>query len=205
MTRVRKILLVVLFLVLLSQIPFAYRRYRLGRLNALIQMVNAEHRTLDSRERFVEYRGVIHVHSFLGGHSAGTFQEIIAGAQTNQLQFVIMTEHAENQIDTSAMTLKGTHGGVLFVNGNEVSTASGDRLLSIPGDASLSNSNKLSAADVAANARGRGALAVVTYPEEFASWGNNYDGVEIYNVFTNAKRINRIVAFFDTLWSHHGY
>ena len=70
---------------------------------------------------------MVHVHSFLGGHSAGTFAEIISAAQANQLQFVIMTEHTEKDFDTAAMTLKGMHGGVLFINGNEVSAANGDR------------------------------------------------------------------------------
>ena len=42
MKRWKKLLLVVLVLILLSQIPFAYRRYRLGRLHAAIQQLNAQ-------------------------------------------------------------------------------------------------------------------------------------------------------------------
>jgi hypothetical protein len=126
---------------------------------------------------------VVHVHSFLGGHSTGTFAEIISAAQANHLQFVIMTEHAEKDFDTAAMTLQGTHGGVLFINGNEVSAANGDRLLVLPGEISL-----------------------VAYPEEFKNWDTaGLDGVEIYNVFTNSKRINPVVAFFDVLWSQRSY
>ena len=102
MTRAKKILLAVLIIVLLSQVPFAYRRYRLGRLNALIQMVNSESQQLaisrtDNRNGFSDeyttYTGVLHVHSFLGGHSDGTFQEILEGAKANNLRFVVMTEH----------------------------------------------------------------------------------------------------------------
>ncbi len=96
---------------------------------------------------FTEYKGVVHVHSFLGGHSAGTFSEIISAAQANQLQFVIMTEHTEKDFDTAAMTLQGMHGGVLFINGNEVSAANGDRLLVLPGE-----------------------VSIVAYPEEFKNW-----------------------------------
>jgi hypothetical protein len=126
---------------------------------------------------------VVHVHSFLGGHSAGTFAEIISAAQANHLQFVIMTEHTEKDFDTAAMTLQGTHGGVLFINGNEVSAANGDRLLVLPGEISL-----------------------VAYPEEFKNWDTSgLNGVEIYNVFTNSKRINPVVAFFDVLWSQRSY
>jgi hypothetical protein len=94
-----------------------------------------------------------------------------------------MTEHTEKDFDTAAMTLKGIHGGVLFINGNETSAENGDRLLVLPGDVSL-----------------------VAYPQEFKNWeGAHFNGVEVYNVFTNAKQANPVVAFFDTLWSQRSY
>lgn len=176
------ILLIVVLLLLLSQIPFAYRRFKLRRLSTTIQQLNSE-RHAPEQTGFAEYKGVVHVHSFLGGHSTGTFSEIITAAQTNQLQFVIMTEHTEKEFDTAAMTLQGVHGGVLFINGNEVSASNGDRTLALPGD-----------------------LAIVAYPEQFQDWNTSgLDGVEVYNVFTNARRINPIVAFFDVLWSKRSY
>ena len=126
---------------------------------------------------------MVHVHSFLGGHSSGTFSEIISAAQTNQLQFVIMTEHTEKDFDTAAMTVQGVHGGVLFINGNEVSNENGDRLLVLPGD-----------------------VSIVAYPLEFKNWDTPHiNGVEVYNVFTNARRINPVIAFFDVLWSQRSY
>jgi len=176
------ILLIVVLLLLLSQIPFAYRRYKLRRLSATIQQLNAE-RHAPEQTGFTEYKGVVHVHSFLGGHSTGTFSQIITAAEANQLQFVIMTEHTEKEFDTAAMTLQGVHGGVLFINGNEVSATNGDRTLALPGD-----------------------LAIVAYPEQFQDWNTpGLDGVEVYNVFTNARRINPVVAFFDVLWSKRSY
>ena len=30
-------------------------------------------------------------------------------------------------------------------------------------------------------------------------------GIEVYNVYTNARRINPVVAFFDVLWSQRNY
>jgi hypothetical protein len=51
-----------------------------------------------------------------------------------------------------------------------------------------------------------GALAFVAYPQEFTSWKiSSYDGVEVYNVFTNAREINPLVMFFDGLWSYRSY
>ena len=176
------ILIVIFFLLLLSQIPFAYRRFKLRRLNSAIQQLNSQ-RAPAQPNGFNEYKGVVHVHSFLGGHSSGTFGEIISAAQANQLQFVIMTEHTEKDFDTAAMTLQGTHGGVLFINGNEVSADNGDRLLVLPGETSI-----------------------VAYPEEFKNWDTaRVNGVEVYNVFTNAKQVNPVLAFFDVLWSKRSY
>ena len=178
----KRVLSVILLLLLASQIPFAYRRYKLRRLNAAIQQLNSE-RITHERQGFSEYVGVVHVHSFLGGHSAGTFSEIIAAAQATRLQFVIMTEHTEAHYDTAAMTLNGIHGGVLFINGNEVSRENGDRLLELPEE-----------------------ISIVAYPEEFKGWdADGLEGVEVYNVFTNARRINKVAAFFDAVWSKRAY
>jgi hypothetical protein len=129
---------------------------------------------------------VVHVHSFLGGHSSGTFQEIISAAKANDLQFVVMTEHTEKDFDTSAMTLRGMHAGVLFVNGNEVSAENGDRSLVIPIEPTP--------------------VKIVAYPQEIKNWDIvGFTGIEVFNVYTNAKQINPVVAFFDVLWSRRSY
>jgi hypothetical protein len=206
MKRWKKVSLSLLIIVLLSQIPFAYRRYELGRLNAVIQSVNSERKIVPGNSRFAEYKGVVHVHSFLGGHSTGGFSEIISAAEINQLQFVIMTEHAAKDFSTAEMTLKGVHGGVLFVNGNELSTEAGDRMLVIPGEASTSRSERGSTKEILADAKARGSIGIVAYPEEFKSWDSaGYAGVEVYNVYTNARQINPVLAFFDTLWCRRSY
>ena len=180
--RLKKVLLGIILVLLLSQIPFAYRRYKLRQINSKIHELQSQ-RNPQQTAGFTEYQGVVHVHSFLGGHSSGTFAEIISAAQANQLQFVIMTEHTEKDFDTAAMTLQGMHGGVLFINGNEVSGENGDRSLVLPGD-----------------------VSIVAYPEEFKNWDSAHiNGVEVYNVFTNARRINPVLAFFDVLWSQRSY
>lgn len=204
MKRWKKLFLVLFVLLLLSQIPFAYRRYRLGRLNSAIQQLNSQRVVNESADGVAEFKGVVHVHSFLGGHSSGNFEEIISAAQTNSLDFVVMTEHPAKDFDTAAMTLNGMHGGVLFVNGNEVRTAGGDRLLLIPGDANAAGDNQRSTADVLS--RRTSGLALAAYPDDFKSWSTaGYDGVEVYNVYTNAREINPLVMFFDGLWSYRSY
>src|SRR5712691_4519042 len=206
MKRWKKILLVLLVVVIISQLPFAYRRYRLGQLHAGIQRLNSQRRVEQDHTGFIEYKGVIHVHSSLGGHSRGTFEEIIAAANANQLNFVVMTEHPSKNFNTAEMTLKGVHGGVLFINGNEVTTRNEDRLLIMPGDETASGAAGSSTKDVLSREKIRGALAFVAYPQEFRSWdSSDYDGVELYNLYTNARQINPFVMFFDGLWSYRSY
>jgi hypothetical protein len=204
MKRWKKLLLFLLVLLVLSQVPFAYRRYRLGRLNEAIQQVNSQRSQTEDSGTLTEVKGVAHVHSSLGGHSTGSFSDLIAAAQSNQLDFVVMTEHPSPDFNTADLTLNGEHGGVLFVGGNEVRTATGDRLLITPGDASTADDHKWTTQEVLS--RRPKVLAIVAYPEDFKSWeASGYSGVEVYNVYTNARKINPLVMFFDSLWSYRSY
>jgi hypothetical protein len=198
-------MIVVLGLVVLSQLPFAYRRYRLARLQKTIQQLESQRSAPQGESDFVDYQGVIHVHSSLGGHSTGTFAELIAAAKTNQLDFVIMTEHPQAEFDTSALTLSGMHAGILFLNGNEVATASGDRLLLIPGSANAASMSMQTTQEVISKQKAAGGLTFAGYPAESQTWQtSSADGVEVYNLFTNARQYNAFVAVFDSLWSYHG-
>ena len=84
MTR-KKILLALLAVIVISQIPFAYRRYRLSKLNRAIQQLAAQRAAPSADVDYVDYAGVIHVHSSLGGHSTGNFAELIAAAKTGKV------------------------------------------------------------------------------------------------------------------------
>ena len=204
MTSRRKFLLALLVILVLSQAPFAYRRYRLKRLQNTIQQLASQRIPNDTATEYVDYKGVIHVHTSLGGHSSGTFTELIGAAKSNDLDFVIMTEHPQAEFDTAAMTLSGVHAGVLFVNGNEVATADGDRLLLIP--APVNTNERRATKEFVDQQKASHGLAFAAYPTESNTWQSNpVDGVEIYNLFTNTKRINRVVTFFDGLWSYRSY
>lgn len=204
MTRRRKFLLALLVVILFSQAPFAYRRYRLKRLQNTIQQLASQRIPNDAATEYVDYKGVIHVHTSLGGHSSGTFTELIAAAKSNDLDFVIMTEHPQAEFDTAAMTLSGIHADVLFVNGNEVATADGDRLLLIP--APPNANERRSTKEVVEQQKASKGLAFAAYPTESNTWQSNaVDGVEVYNLFTNTKHLNWPVTFFDGLWSYRSY
>ena len=49
-------------------------------------------------------------------------------------------------------------------------------------------------------------MLVVAYPQDFRSWdAASYDGVEVYNLYTNARKINPLIMFFDGVWSYGSY
>ena len=204
--RWQKIVLVLAALLVLSQTPFMYRRYRLGRLRAAIDTVNASRTASAEDDPFDEYKGVIHVHTFLGGHSLGTFDEVVSAARANGLDFVVMTEHPSKHVNTAEATLKGVHEGVLFINGSELSAANEERLFVLPGvgtpDATAPDAQSL----IAEN-KTSGRLAFIAYPEQVRDWNllSGYDGIEVYNLYTNSKQISYIRLFFDGLWSYRGH
>lgn len=204
MKRWKKFALVLIGLLLLLQTPFAYRRYRIGRLSAAIAELNAARTAAPPDDAFDDYAGVFHVHSALGGHSTGTFDEIVRAAKDNRLAFVVMTEHPNAFVNSAEATLRGTHEGVLFVGGSELAASDGGgRLFVAPG---LAAPVTASLQDLVARAKGEGRLAYVGYPEQVRDWQlKGYDGVEVYNLYTNSKRINYAVLFFDGLWSYWSY
>jgi hypothetical protein len=206
MKRWKKAALILLAVFLLFQIPFIYRRIRLGSLYRAIRQVNAERVVDQTASAYTDYKGVIHVHSGLGGHSNGNFTDIISAANRNNLNFIVMTEHTSPLMDTSAMTLSGVHAGVLFINGNEINTASHDRMLLVPGSQEAAAANTIGTEEVLTRQKAQGSLSFIAYPQEFQSWDvNDYVGMEVYNLYTNTKKINYFVTFFDGLWSYWSY
>lgn len=200
----KKILLVFLVVGLLAQIPFVYNRYRFGQLADRIARLESQ-RSDSLNHPYNDFRGVIHVHTFLGGHSTGTFEELIQGAKANDLDFVVMTEHTSELFDTAAATLNGVHRGVLFVGGSEVSTADGNRFLVAGRLPDAHSFNRRTAAELAAQTHAADGLALVTYPEKFKNWETDFDGVEVFSLHTNAKQMNFPLFFFDALWSYGTY
>lgn len=203
MKRWKKIVLIFLAVILLAQIPFIYNRYQFGRLHDKINWLQTQ-RVETANQNFNDYKGVIHVHTAIGGHSTGTFDELIDGATKNNLDFVVMTEHTAALYDTSALTLQGNVGGVLFVNGQETETAT-DRFLLLPGSADAGKANKISTPDFLNATHAQNKLAFITYPEKHKTWNADFDGIEVFSLHTNSKRMNPFFAAFDALWSYHAY
>jgi hypothetical protein len=200
----KRIVLVLVLLLAAAQIPFVIRRIQTGRLAARVNELNAG-RTVREDPKYREYKGIIHAHTNLGGHSSGGFDELIDAANANGLDFVLMTEHWSDKYDTAALTLNGTFGRTLFVGGSEIDTADGDRFLVIPGGADAAELRYLSTPSVLEKMRSEGRLALVTYPEKFRTWDSSFDGIEVLSLHTTAKSANKLLAAGDLLWSFPSY
>jgi hypothetical protein len=202
--RRKKIALAALGLLFVSQLPFAWRRYRLGQLADAVAAVNAARVSSTTDDPFDEYAGVFHVHSSLGGHSPGRLEDVVRAAKSERLAFVVMTEHPSPLLDTAAATLRGTHEGVLFVGGSELAASNGGRLFAVPGLTRPADNAPLQ--ELVARAKSEGRLAVVGYPGEVTDWSlTGYDAVEVYNLYTNSKSINYATLLFDGLWSYRSH
>ncbi len=196
--------MVLLGIAILVQIPFIYNRWQTGNLAEKISSLKSQKTKIIDSE-YIDYKGVIHAHSFLGGHSTGTFDELLKGAEKNQLDFVVMTEHISDFYDTSAMTLQGVHNKTLFVGGNETNAADGNRFLVLDGFPELKIINRMNTRDFLREIHSRNKLAFVTYPHKFKSWNEDIDGIEIFSLHTNAKKMNPVAFFFDAIWSYGAY
>ena len=199
----KKIILILLVIFLLAQIPFIYNRYQFGQLYDKINQLQTQ-RIENANQNFKDYKGIIHVHTAIGGHSTGNFDELVDGANKNNLDFVVMTEHTTDLYDTSALTLKGKIGNTLFVAGQEVETST-DRFLLLDGSADAGKMNRVAANDFLNTIHNQNKLAFITYPEKHKDWNSNFDGVEVFSLHTNAKKMPVFFVLFDALWSYYSY
>jgi hypothetical protein len=224
MRRLLKILLALLVLFALTQAPFVYRRRQLSQLDAAIRTLNSERAATDEAG-LADYPGALHVHSFLGGHSTGTFAEIVAGARAAGLAYVVMSEHPSPFTDTRAATLSGSHEGVLFIPGSETSESERDRLLTFggptpqnnysaaqppaaaPPDATLNGAGVSPTQSLIDRAKAAGQLVFVAHPETFEGWreARGFDGMEVYNLHADARHARPLTLFFDGLWSYRSF
>jgi hypothetical protein len=204
MKRWKKIVIATIVLLAVSQIPFAYRRQQLSNLRSAITILNAS-RVVTTDPQYTDYTGVIHVHSNLGGHSTGTLPEIVRAAEAQGLKFLVMSEHPSTEVDTASQTLSGIHRGVLFIPGTEAAAQNGDRLLMLNGMPANASSVQ-STAQLLDLAVANDRPTLVAYPLEFQSWGEGrFDGVEVYNLYTDARRVKPLWMLFDGIWSYRSF
>ncbi|HEV7700538.1 MAG TPA: hypothetical protein VGO43_09955 [Pyrinomonadaceae bacterium] len=199
MKRFLRIIGILAVAVLLLQIPFAYRACQVSTTANRIREANVQSSPISGR--FREYRGVMHVHSVHSGEISDSFDELLNAGCDNQLDFVMLTEHYSTAFDTSALTLNGWYGSTLYVAGNELNSRPGDRVLMVPGGPEAAGMRLKQTNEAIDEIHAKTSLAFVAYPEKFAAWDTAFDGVEVFNLNTELRAANPVVAALDYPWS----
>ncbi len=152
--RILKWCLAILFL---AQTPFAWS---LLRTRQVVDYLSAPHAWKEMSVPFVDLPGVVHVHSQQGGHSLGTYPQIIEAAKAAGLRYLFVTEHPRStpvlvQIEDPDLTI---------IYGSELELGDGRRVLVGPS----------------------GKIHVLSHFED-GDIPAGYDGVEIYSLHENAQ------------------
>jgi hypothetical protein len=204
MKRWKKILLTVVAVILLAQIPLIVGRFKIANRAERIKADNAA-RNVRHDPDFAEFVGVMHVHSSIGGHSSGSFRELIEAATANELDFVVMSEHVSHYYDTSALSLNRSYRNVLFVAGQEAETVTGDRFVMLEGGPEVAADTLLETPRFLEKYHQQGKVALMVYPERFKSWDADFDGIEVFSLNTNTKQNTGILTALVALWSYRSY
>lgn len=144
-----------------------------------------------------DYKGVIHAHSYLSHDSEGTPSRIIQAAQTAGINFMLMTDHPSPYAATHG--LRGMHGGVLFLPGEELNRG-GSSLLAIDLKDNITATDTQGTID---EIHSQGGLAIISHDEGFTDWdAKGWDGMEVYNIHYDAildKKIDKTIALVPYL------
>ncbi|NNE68174.1 MAG: hypothetical protein HKN33_16540 [Pyrinomonadaceae bacterium] len=198
----KKILITLLILLGISQIPGIYHLYQTYSQNSAIA-ASAASRRKQPDTGYKEFKGVIHLHTRIGGHSYGTFQEVVKASKKRNLDFVVMTEHIAPDKDTFGKSFDGKKEGVLFVNGNELSVKE-NRFLVIESFKDILKAAKKEPREFLLEARTENRLALITHPER-GDMNISADGLEVFSLHTAADEINKPLALMDAIWGYLPY
>jgi hypothetical protein len=77
--------------------------------------------------------------------------------------------------------------------------------LVLTGDAEIYKGNTTKTPDFIEQIHAKNKLLFASYPEKLQSKTAKFDGVEIFSLNTNAKKMNVPMFLFDALWSYHSY
>ena len=160
-----------LILLAISQIPFLY-----GVLESYWLRSYLESRPLEQTppSPFMDVRGVVHVHSANGGHSTGTYPEIIEAAKKTGTEWVLLTEHPREP----QLYREMSDPQVLMIYGWEEQLEQGGRVL-----------------------RDKGSLFSAFSEFDDESVPAEMDGLEIFNLQESAEAHNNLYTWIE--WLYH--
>lgn len=128
------------------------------------------------------FRGIIHAHSYWSHDSEGTLAEILPAAGFAGIDFIFLTDHPHEGLDTLPRGYSGMYGNVRIVPGSEKKG-----FICWPRDSMLIDWSQ-NGDTILKNIVSKGGLALYSHTEEPHNWENpDYQGMEIYNFHTDTK------------------
>lgn len=194
-----------------AQAPFIYRRfYVYPRMQAALDAIERSRAPSVSREDgLTDFRGVLHVHSYLSHDSMGTPAEMIAAARSAGIDFIFTTDHYGWATDAHVISqaLRGEHGGIFFVAGAEMRDGVMPFFLDRP-PASYDPHQPLQG--FVDDLREKlGAVVFFTHPDDpRRRWDvKGWTGMEIYNLHADARqaKLGPYFLFGEQVWSMRRY
>jgi predicted metal-dependent phosphoesterase TrpH len=145
-----------------------------------------------------DFKGIIHAHSYLSHDSQGSLSRIIQAAQTDGINFILMTDHPSPYSVNHGV--RGMHGGILFMPGQEINLSTGGVVLGINLQDTVPSGSLQSVIDAVHK---QGGLAILGHIEEHTDWtANGWDAMEIYNTHYDAildGKIDKTIALVPYL------
>jgi hypothetical protein len=136
----------------------------------------------------VDFRGVVHCHSFRSHDSTGTIEAIAAACEEVGMDFLVMTDHLTPH--SVSRGKRGMVGNVLFLVGAELRPPGGT-LLAFPLKHYVRPHKTLQA--YFDDIHGQGGLAIVGHAELYTRWDHpGIDGVEVQNLHAAAMAANPV-------------
>lgn len=138
------------------------------------------HKPVFPKTNHLDYKGVLHSHSYRSHDSRGVLEEIIPAAQQAQLDFIFLSDHKRDVQDTFPRGYHGLYNGILIESGTE-----SNGMMVSPMDSTIldwSQENETIQQEVIA----MGGMVWYVHSEEAHEWGSQaYHGMEIYNIHTD--------------------
>ncbi len=149
-----------------------------------------------------EYRGIIHSHSHLSHDSEVPFEDILKVMKEIKMDFILMSDHCDENLADYSKQWRGMHDGKLFVPGFEM----GDGFMPtfLPAETILKKDTP--PATLAQEVADKGGLLFYVHSEEPRQWDlPQLNGMEIYNIHADFKDVKMNTLIPDIICNVGSY
>ncbi len=168
-----------------------------------MEALRAQFQPVSLDDGWNEYRGIVHSHSHLSHDSDVPFEEILQVLKDLNMDFILMSDHCDENKGDYSKQWRGIHEGKLFVPGFEMSNGFMPSFL--PAETVLQKDKEPKA--LAQEIGDKGGLLFYVHCEEPRDWEMpQLNGMELYNIHADFKDLDMAALIPDILCNlgpHH--